>query len=454
MSEQRERMVARVAPADGERPGGLVRLVAARMSSARAPLAAAGLVALLSLLGGAPLVLVVLGYLLVVGAAMLGPRRTPAERMAERIAAQAKLGSTGVPADLALVVDAVPDPVLLLDPDLGIVYQNAAAREAFGPVTNGQSARMRFRGPELRAFLDDVHRTGRRAVLPDYELPGRDRWFEVNAAPLASQAARSEAPSWLLVFREQTGARREARIRADFVANAGHELRTPLASMIGFIETLQGPARDDTEARARFLEIMSDQAHRMSRLVDDLMSLSRLERRARLRPSETVDLAALARHVAETARPAFEAEGVSIELDVPLGPVGVVGDRDELVQVIENLVVNALRYGGSGGRVRLSVSPLGRKVRLSVRDWGPGIAAAHLPRLTERFYRVDVETSRARKGTGLGLAIVKHILARHGSQLRIDSREGKGATFQFTLDASDELSASMGTEKNIDPSNT
>jgi two-component system phosphate regulon sensor histidine kinase PhoR len=224
-------------------------------------------------------------------------------------------------------------------------------------------------------------------------------------------------------------------MRVDFIANASHELRSPLAALAGFIETLLGPARDDPQARARFLDIMRAQAERMSRLVDDLLSLSRIELNAHIRPSARVDLDAVVAGVADSLTPLASAAGVKVEVARPDGPVSVAGDRDELAQVFQNLIENAIKYGADGSRVDVTLGPAQRsgEVAVSVRDYGPGIAAEHLPRLTERFYRVDVASSREKGGTGLGLAIVKHILNRHRGSLQIESKPGDGATFTVRL---------------------
>jgi len=228
-------------------------------------------------------------------------------------------------------------------------------------------------------------------------------------------------------------------MRADFVANASHELRTPLASLLGFVETLQGPARDDAHARARFLAIMAEQARRMARLVDDLLSLSRIEQNLHLRPDTPVDLALVVRHVADTLAPLAHETGVTLAVRAS-GPVVVPGDRDELVRVAENLIENAIKYGSpppeSGAAptcVDVDVAVQHRAGRLSVRDYGPGIAPEHLPRLTERFYRIDAGQSRAKGGTGLGLAIVKHIVARHRGRLQIESDVGQGVMIAVTI---------------------
>jgi two-component system phosphate regulon sensor histidine kinase PhoR len=235
-----------------------------------------------------------------------------------------------------------------------------------------------------------------------------------------------------------TETRRVERMRVDFVANASHELRTPLASLLGFIETLQGPARDDVEARIRFLAIMREQAQRMTRLVDDLLSLSRIEQHLHLPPRTKVDLVAILGHIADTLGPLAQDNDVALEVQAP-PQVLVMGDRDELLRVVENLVENAIKYGAcerneeSLGTVEIGLAVKDRQCFLSVRDHGPGIAAEHIPRLTERFYRVDAGKSRAKGGTGLGLAIVKHIVARHRGRLGIESTPGNGSTFTVIL---------------------
>ncbi|MGH6840862.1 MAG: sensor histidine kinase, partial [Methylocella sp.] len=244
-------------------------------------------------------------------------------------------------------------------------------------------------------------------------------------------------PLLILTLRDLSEARRVERMRVDFVANASHELRTPLASLLGFVETLQGPAREDKDARERFLSIMREQAQRMARLVDDLLSLSRIEQNLHLRPRAPVDFVAILRHIADTLAPMAGDNGVALKLDVPAKAL-VTGDRDELVRLAENLVENAIKYGASGPQtvnrhVEITLMAEMHQCVLTVRDHGPGIAPEHLPRLTERFYRVDAGQSRAKGGTGLGLAIVKHIVARHGGRLGIESTLGEGATFSVVL---------------------
>jgi two-component system phosphate regulon sensor histidine kinase PhoR len=227
-------------------------------------------------------------------------------------------------------------------------------------------------------------------------------------------------------------------MRADFIANASHELRTPLAALLGFIETLQGTARDDATAREKFLAIMQGQATRMARLIDDLLSLSRIELNAHLQPNTPVDLAPIVRQVVDGLQTLARDRGVEIKVSVSPDPLTVLGDRDELIRALENLVENALKYGAVGKRVDI-IAMRGQtragtpEARMAVRDYGPGIPSEHLPRLTERFYRVDVADSRAQGGTGLGLALVKHVLNRHAGKLTIESTLGAGATFTMHL---------------------
>ncbi|HEU5275665.1 MAG TPA: ATP-binding protein, partial [Xanthobacteraceae bacterium] len=260
------------------------------------------------------------------------------------------------------------------------------------------------------------------------------RWFEAFVTPVTPPGERA-GDLVLLTFNDLTPLRRVEEMRADFIANASHELRTPLAALLGFIETLQGTARNDVEARDQFLGIMKTQATRMARLIDDLLSLSRIELKAHLQPEHPVDLAPLVRQVADGLQTLARDRGVAVKIDVLSEPLVVRGDRDELIRVFENLVENALKYGASGERVEIALARGADETEAlaAVRDYGPGIAPEHLPRLTERFYRVDVTESRIQGGTGLGLALVKHILNRHRGRLSIESTPGKGATFTVRL---------------------
>ena len=319
---------------------------------------------------------------------------------------------------------AVPDPVIMFDRAGSVVHANAAALTAFPGAGPGTSLPLRFRAPEMQALVASTVDTGRPGGIDYAERVPVERWFRVTASPLGA-----ERTLFVLIFRDQSESRRIDRMRADFIANASHELRTPLASVSGFIETLRGPARNDAKAREQFLEIMQQQTARMARLIDDLLSLSRIEMKPYLASPDRIDLKPLVAGVVDALGPLAADTGVVIRTDFPPEPAEVAGNRDELIQVFENLLENACKYGREGGRIEVSIARAPGTVDVSVTDFGPGIAEEHIPRLTERFYRVDVEASRGQKGTGLGLAIVKHILSRHDARLTVRSAPGEGATF-------------------------
>jgi len=328
---------------------------------------------------------------------------------------------------IAAVLGALDAPALLLSARETVKLQNRAAEAIFGQIPQGSDLAGRIRAPGILDMVRDAIGSGQPRETEHAERLPSETVYVVRIAPLAGPTTE---PLWLLTFRDISQARRIDRMRSDFIANASHELRTPLASLRGFIETLQGPARNDLKAHERFLGIMHEQATRMSRLVDDLLSLSRLELRSNLAPDQTVDLVPLLGHVRDSLQPLANDLGVEIALDLPAHPVTVAGDRDELVEVFENLVENACKYGQEGKRVDVVLSGgEGAPVEFSVTDYGPGIPPEHVPRITERFYRVNVEASRSKKGTGLGLAIVKHILTRHKARLVVKSELGKGTVF-------------------------
>jgi len=315
-------------------------------------------------------------------------------------------------------------PAFLIDPQANLLYQNPAAVHLFGEIEPGQHVSVRLRSP---AVIDMIRKA--RAGKTEYSpmIPA-DSVFQVRC--IRADATLGSSDFYVLIFRDVSEARRIDRMRTDFVANASHELRTPLASLRGFIETLLGPARNDPKAHERFLTIMLEQVTRMTRLVDDLMSLSRLELKARLAPEDEVDLVPLIGSVCDALAPLAADVDVVITQDLPDHPVIVAGDRDELTQVFENLIENACKYGQEGKAVEVTLEEDGPEgVEVNITDHGPGIPEDHVPRLTERFYRVNVESSRTKKGTGLGLAIVKHILTRHRARLIIRSEIGKGSTF-------------------------
>ena len=335
---------------------------------------------------------------------------------------------------LGALVDVLPEPVLVVGGDGRILAANPPARAQFPALRTGDLLALNLRSPDVLDAIVRARAEGRQETVPWLERVPQERLFDVHVAVI-------HAPGYdqavVLTLRDVTELRRVERMRVDFVANASHELRTPLASLLGFVETLQGAARDDSRARERFLQIMHEQAQRMSRLVDDLLSLSRIEQNRHLRPDKPVDFALVVRHISDTLARMAKESGVSLDVATP-GPVLVTGDRDELVRVAENLIENAIKYGvredGSAAEpVRIEVKVTGRNGVLVVRDRGAGIAPEHLPRLTERFYRIDVGQSRSKGGTGLGLAIVKHIVARHRGRMSIDSTPGEGATFTVLI---------------------
>jgi two-component system phosphate regulon sensor histidine kinase PhoR len=331
-----------------------------------------------------------------------------------------------------LFAEALPDPCIILDRRGVVRYVNRRAVEVFA-IRPGDPLTFRLRVPDLLSALDRVAKGGEPERVAFVERVPTERWYSAWFARLDDGPRMGNFIA--LVIDDLTEHRRIDRIRVDFVANASHELRTPLASLVGFIDTLQGPAREDAAARERFLKIMRDQGTRMSRLIDDLLSLSRIEMKAHVRPSDQVDLVSVVRQVADGLEPLGRELEVTIETVLPDEPVMVTGERDELIEVVENLVENGCKYGQSGGRVEVVVTAAGEGLGPSffVRDHGPGIAEEHIPRLTERFYRVDVAESRKHRGTGLGLAIVKHILARHRARLTVESKLGEGALFKVTF---------------------
>ncbi len=344
----------------------------------------------------------------------------------------------------AAIVYSLPDPLIVLGADRSVRRTNPAARAAFGADLGSV-----LRHPALRAAIDRVLAQGvpqtAELVIPvpvARELQAVVIGLDTPQSPQLPAGDRVMA-----VLSDRTRERAVERMRADFIANASHELRTPLASLIGFIQTLRGPASDDAPAQQRFLGIMAEQAERMSRLIDDLLSLSRIELTEHQPPPDAVDLAALVPRIAAGHEPGLVARRQRLELAITPGLPLVAGDADQLAQVVQNLLDNAVKYGREGGMIRVAASaaapgggpvwPARRGVVLAVTDDGGGIPRADIPRLTERFYRVDKGRSRAVGGTGLGLAIVKHIVNRHRGQLAIESVEGQGSTFSIWLPTAD-----------------
>jgi two-component system, OmpR family, phosphate regulon sensor histidine kinase PhoR len=338
----------------------------------------------------------------------------------------------------AAVVERLPDPLLVLDAARAVLRANRAAQAAFGAEMSAV-----LRHPGLRSAIERAFAAGA-VETADLSLPVPvPREVQATVVPLDPPLA--DGGRALLVLSDRTRERAVERMRADFVANASHELRTPLASLMGFIETLRGPAADDPPAQRRFLGIMAEQAARMNRLIDDLLSLSRIELEEHEAPAEAVALAPLLERIVAGFEPRLAERKARLAVNLAPGLPAVVGDADQLTQVMQNLLDNAMKYGiGADGAAELSLTagaaaegrwPARPGVVVAVGDHGAGIPRAHLPRLTERFYRVDTGRSRAAGGTGLGLAIVKHIVNRHRGQLAIDSEEGAGTTVSVWLPA-------------------
>lgn len=355
----------------------------------------------------------------------------------------------GLPAMARAVFEQVPDPIMLLDSTGRALFANRAMGDVIGTAIDHKHVSGLLRTPSVLEAIERTARTGKPESLEfAFQVP-LERHFEAFIS-----RADFGASVTVVVLHDLTSAKRAEQMRADFVANASHELRTPLAAVSGFIDTLRGHARDDAEAREKFLGIMSVEAGRMRRLIEDLLSLTRIELNEHVRPSDAVGLEDVVRDASAPLMPLAESENMKIEIAPAANLPPVRGDRDELIQLFQNLVHNAIKYGRPGGAVQVSFgqspSPGGRSaddfVFAAVHDNGEGIPADAIPRLTERFYRVDVKRSRERGGTGLGLAIVKHILSRHQGRLQIESQPGEGSTFTVLLPVAHDTPAATVTE--------
>ena len=343
---------------------------------------------------------------------------------------------------LASVIDAYPDPLLVVDAEPAIVHANAAAVRGLEGTARGVPLLRVIRDPGLLAAVNAALATGSGSNVTFSPPIDRMKQFTSRIEPVD---LGDRGRGVLIALRERTEEVMIERMRSDFVANASHEIRTPLAAIQGIVETLKGPARHDAQARPMFLDLMGEEAARMTRLVDDLLSLSRTELAASHPPTEHCDLADVLGQTLDRMRPLAERTRVAIEAQVAADLPPLLGDADQLLQLFVNLVDNAIKYGGEGGTVTVRAGAVdaapadcgpatGRPcLQVSVADQGPGIAREHLPRLTERFYRVDKGRSRRLRGTGLGLAIVKHILRRHQGHLVVTSELGHGSTFTVFL---------------------
>ncbi len=336
------------------------------------------------------------------------------------------------------LLERLPDPLMLVNGGERILIANTAMRDIVGVNVERKHVSAVMRNP---AILEALSRTAATGVSGTVEFVSRvpiERHYEAYTTRVAS-----EPSVVMLLMHDLTAVKRTEQMRVDFIANASHELRTPLAAVSGFLETLKGPAKDDTAARERFLDIMAVEAERMRRLIEDLMSLTRIELNEHVPPRGAVSAEAVVRQAATALAPLAKAEGITVSFDVADRLPEVIGERDELVQLFQNLIHNAIKYGRENGEVKVTLRAAnapGKRgpestVMVSVKDDGEGIPAEAVPRLTERFYRVDVKRSRERGGTGLGLAIVKHIVNRHNGRMQIESRVGEGSTFTITLPA-------------------
>jgi two-component system phosphate regulon sensor histidine kinase PhoR len=388
-------------------------------------------------IAGAPAMLVAsVASAFILGAGLyLAAARPDRVRNAPLVAPMPNAG--GIPEAARNVMQHLDDPLLLLDPAGRIVFANRAAEPLVGADTERKHISAVLRTPELLEAVERILAGADAETVTFTSLVPLQRHFRASIV-----RTRGDGQGRILIqIHDLTAVRRAEELRADFVANASHELRTPLAAVSGFIDTLRGHARNDAEARDRFLEIMNVEAARMRRLIDDLLSLTRIELNEHNPPADVVDVVAVVKGAARALSQLAQADEITIEI-APAEPLFVVGDRDELTQVFQNLIHNAIKYGREKSTVRVTFGRVesgsrreGGQVFVAVDDEGEGIPREAIPRLTERFYRVDIKRSRERGGTGLGLAIVKHILNRHQGRMNIESTPGKGSTFTVYLPA-------------------
>lgn len=356
------------------------------------------------------------------------------------------------------MVEMMVEPVILLDDSGRILVANAAARRRFSLSTPGVLLSSVLREPDVLTAVTASAQGGAARMVRFMTLTPHEEHIRAYVAAVAEDTGSQSRRVVMVMLHDETALRRAERLRLDFLANASHELRTPLTSLSGFIETLRGHARDDAKAQEHFLSIMQAQTARMRRLIGDLLSLSRVELYEHVAPSEHVDLSELARELADGLAPLAKDAQVDLQVEDVDQLITVVGVRDELMQVVQNLLENAIKYSPPGGAVRLRVGGAADRPGVeaadlavaedeanfailpppmvehgfgwvSVADTGPGIARRHLPRLGERFFRADPESPQAKRGTGLGLAISKHILTRHRGGLLVASTQGAGTAF-------------------------
>lgn len=374
------------------------------------------------------------GIAMVAFAAGVLPRQGVLKRKAEHEAERKRFRDTEEA--MQRLVEGLPEPAIVLSRGGTVLGFNPPARESYPALSRGEAVSAAVRHPQLLHAIDNAAAHQRHQLVSLNEVVPVERWFSAAVSWVAAPGAGADEPAVFVFMRDLTDQERIGQMRADFVANASHELKTPLASVLGFIDTLRGPARNDERAREEFLGVMAREAERMKRIINDLLSLSRVEMKAHLRPTDPVEINEILDYVRGSLERFAAARDITIEVQPLPAPAYVLGEREGLVQVFENLVNNAIKYGRDGGFVRIVADyerdrePL---LRIAVIDNGLGIAQEHLPRLTERFYRVNVAASRDRGGTGLGLSIVKHVLNRHRGQLRIASVPGRESRFTVVL---------------------
>lgn len=449
-----------------------------------APLAgAAGLVLLLLLAwadpadAGRPLLAAVALGVVTVILTLRVDRLLREARIADERRPHPAAASVGPPSRAAF--DALPEPLMVIEatePDdiagRRVILANLASRDLFRMEAEGALLVTAMRDPDVLEAVDEALFGGVERVTAFALAGARDRQWRAFVRPLPGEGVARRA---LLHLRDETELHAMEQMRVDFLANASHELRSPLASLIGFIETLRGPARDDAAARDRFLDIMATQADRMGRLISELLALSRIELNEHIQPMGSADLALVAGDVIDSVTPVLGERDVRIRLSgVEGGRARVAGERDQIVQVVQNLVDNAVKYSPRGGVVEIEVLSefdldsattvrTGDVARLPlltpdralattyaavrVIDQGPGIAREHMPRLSERFFRIEGQKSGDRLGAGLGLAIVKHIVNRHRGGLVVESGPGKGSTFTVYLPLASGLSTGKAGER-------
>lgn len=416
-----------------------IQAIAARLVTYGPLLIAATFVtAIFAMLGGLRLDLAMVGIGLLLLFVVFLPVRTLTVTKTVEVPVAAPHKPVG---SMASVVNALADPALTIDRRGTVILRNDAVGRQYPGMQPGKVLTLGLRNPELIAAIDGALKTGETRSFELHETVPSETWDRVVVAPLQIANVNwfaDEERQLLITFQSLTELKRVDAMRSDFIANASHELRTPLASLVGFIDTLLGPAANDSVAREKFLGIMRAQADRMSRLIDDMLSLSRIEMHQHVLPTGSVDLSGLLREVREGLQGIADAAEVEVRLSLPQDAAVTTGDRGQLYEVFENLIDNAIKYGASGKYVDVTlttVNRLGARYLVSVVDRGVGVEPEQVPRMTERFYRIDAEASRKKKGTGLGLAIVKHIVQRHRGQIAIRSRaaEGEGLRVEIYL---------------------